>query len=301
MKTIGYYPGCSLKSSSREYDESFQAISKHIGLDLVEVPDWNCCGASSAHNMNKKLSLALPARILALAEQAGLSEVVAPCAACSNHLIVARHEMLENAALMKEISEDIKMDYKGTAKVVNVIEALLPMIPEIKEKMKKTFNFKVACYYGCLLVRPQKIMKFDRYEDPDLMESIMRELGATTIDWSFKTECCGAAYSISKPDFVGKLSSKIVEDAVKRGAEAIIVACPLCHANLDMRRNYIEKHAGKKYSIPVIYITQAIGMALGIDNKKLGLQRHMVKVKLPKMDDYSQKSNEAEKVEECHA
>ncbi len=301
MKTIGYYPGCSLKSSSREYDESFQAISKHIGLDLVEVPDWNCCGASSAHNMNKKLSLALPARILAQAEQAGLSEVVAPCAACSNHLIVARHEMLENAELMKEISEDIKMDYKGTAKVVNVIEALLPMIPEIKEKMKKTLNFKVACYYGCLLVRPQKIMKFDRYEDPDLMESIMRELGATTIDWSFKTECCGAAYSISKPDFVGKLSSKIVEDAVKRGAEAIIVACPLCHANLDMRRNYIEKYAGKKYSIPVIYITQAIGMALGIDNKKLGIQRHMVKVKLPKMDDYSQKSNEAEKVEECHA
>lgn len=301
MKTIGYYPGCSLKSSSREYDESFQAISEHIGLKLVEVPDWNCCGASSAHNTNRKLSLALPARILAQAEQAGLTEIVAPCAACSNRLIVARHEMLEDSNLLKEISAGINMEYKGRAKVVNIIEALLPMIPEIKEKMKKILNFKVACYYGCLLVRPQKILKFDRYDDPDSMESIMREIGAAPIDWSFKTECCGAAYSISNPNFVGKLSSKIVEDAVNRGAKAIIVACPLCHANLDMRRNYIEKHAGKKYSIPVIYITQAIGIALGLEDKKLGFQRHMVRVKLPKMNDYSQKFNEEEKVEECHA
>jgi heterodisulfide reductase subunit B len=301
MKTIGYYPGCSLKGSSREYDESLRAMAGIIGLNLVEVPDWNCCGASSAHNLNKKLSLALPARILALAEQAGLNEIVAPCAACSNRLSVARHELLVDGGLRKEISADINMEYKGSAKVVNIIEALQPMIPEIKAKMKKSFNFKVACYYGCLLVRPQKILKFDRYDDPDSMDAIMREIGATPIDWSHKVECCGAAYSISNPDIVGKLSRKIVEDAVNRGAQAIIVACPLCHANLDLRRNYIEKHAGKKYSIPVIYITQAIGMALGIDNKKLGLQRHTVRVKLPGLDDYEQNSNETEKVEECHA
>jgi heterodisulfide reductase subunit B len=247
------------------------------------------------------LSLALPARILALAEQAGLNEIVAPCAACSNRLIMARHELMEDSDLRKEISADINMEYKGTTKVVNIIEAMQPMVPAIKEKMKKTLNIKTACYYGCLLVRPQQILKFDRYDDPDSMDSIMREIGATPIDWSNKVECCGAAYSISNPDIVGKLSSKIVDDAVKRGAEAIIVACPLCHANLDMRRNYIEKHAGKKYSIPVIYITQAIGIALGLDNKTLGLKRHTVKVKLPKMDDYSQNSNETEKVEECHA
>lgn len=301
MKTIGYYPGCSLKGSSREYDESLRAIAGIIGLELVEVPDWNCCGASSAHNLNKRLSLALPARILSLAEQAGLTEIVAPCAACSNRLIVARHELMENPELRKEVSEDIDMEYRGTVKVVNIIEALQPMVPAIKEKMKKTFNFKAACYYGCLLVRPQKILKFDRYDDPDSMDSIMREIGATPIDWPSKVECCGAAYSISNPAIVGKLSSKIVDDAVKRGAEAIIVACPLCHANLDMRRSYIEKHAGKKYSIPVIYLTQAIGMALGLDNKALGLNRHTVRVRLPQMEDYTQNPSETEKVEECHA
>jgi heterodisulfide reductase subunit B len=137
----------------------------------------------------------------------------------------------------------------------------------------------VACYYGCLLVRPAGILKFDRPEEPQSMDLLMKKIGAEPLDWAFKTECCGAGFSVSRTDVVARLSGLILEDAVARGAETVIVACPMCHLNLDLRRPNIEKYAAKKITIPVIYITQALGLAMGIEAKKLGLQRHKVAVK----------------------
>ena len=281
MTKIAYYPGCSLLGSSREYDESLRAIAGPMGFDLVQVPDWNCCGASSAHSLNHELSLALPARILALAETLGVEEMLVPCAACYSRLVTAHHDLAESAETRERIVEIIGMPCQGTVKPLNILEFLDRHSDSFKDKVTAPFDKDVACYYGCLLVRPPKITKFDRPEDPRTMDNLVELIGAKALDWDFKVECCGASHSISKTDLVGKLSAKIIGNAVKKGAQAIVVACPMCQSNLDMRRSFINKAAGQNYTKPVIFITQAIGLAMGLGEKELGLHRHIVKVKYP--------------------
>lgn len=279
MKT-GFYPGCSMKGSAREYSESLLAIAQVLGRELPEVPDWNCCGATAAHNLDHDLALALPARILAAAEAAGMDEVLVPCAACYSRLSVTRHELLADEKLRSRISGLIESEYRGTTRVLNIIEWLGAMA-ELENFVRFPFRHRVACYYGCLLVRPAGVVNFDRPEEPQSMDLLLKKIGAEPIDWAFKTECCGAGFSVSRTDLVAKLSGLVLDDAVGRGAEAVIVACPMCHLNLDMRRPNIEKRSGRKYGVPVIYITQALGLALGISPKRLGLQRHKVAVKFP--------------------
>jgi len=277
---IGFYPGCSLTGSSREYNESVVAVAKALDIELVEIKDWNCCGATAAHSMNEELSLSLPARIMALAEEQGLTEIVVPCAACYNRLKVTQHE-LENDNKRARVKEILQLQYKGNLNIINVLQLLEAYGAEnIKAKVTQPFAHKVACYYGCLLVRPQSILKFDRVEDPQSMDSLIKVIGGNTLDWAFKTECCGGGFSVSRTDLVAKLSGNILKDASDRGAEAIIVACPMCQSNLDMRRGAINKTLQVPSNIPVIYITQAIGLALGIGAKELGLKRHFVTVEL---------------------
>jgi len=277
---IGFYPGCSLEGSSREYTESLEAVCEVCGIELEQVPDWNCCGATAAHNLDHDLALALPARILALAERAGFEELLVPCAACYSRLTVTRHELLEDEALRERIVAIIDLPMTGKVKVINVIQLLeRHVVPLLPEKVKAPFAHKVACYYGCMMVRPHKILGFDRPEDPESMDELMKKIGANPLDWAFKVECCGAGFSVSRTDLVAKLSGRILDDAVTRGAEALVVACPMCQSNLDMRRKAIDKYLGRETGIPVIYVTQAIGLALGIDERKLGLQRHFVPVR----------------------
>ncbi|HNQ59190.1 MAG TPA: CoB--CoM heterodisulfide reductase iron-sulfur subunit B family protein [Bacteroidales bacterium] len=280
---LGFYPGCSLEGSSREYNESTIAIAEKFDIELVQIPDWNCCGATAAHNLDKKLSLLLPARNLVLAEEGGLKDVVVPCAACFSRLSTTHHELLLDEELRHQVDNIFGKHYKGSIRILNVIQFIHEYILEkLDEKIVNEFRNKVACYYGCLLVRPHKILNFDRTEDPQTMDLVMKKLGAEPIDWAYKTECCGAGFSVSFTDAVSKLSGKIVEDAIHRGAEAIIVACPMCQSNLDMRRCGIDKYLGKRTNIPVLYITQAIGLALGMNMKQLGLHRHFVPVNFDK-------------------
>ncbi|MGE5343325.1 MAG: CoB--CoM heterodisulfide reductase iron-sulfur subunit B family protein [Candidatus Omnitrophota bacterium] len=277
---FGLYPGCSLNGSAREYNESLRALAQTIGIDLIEVPDWNCCGATAAHNLNQDLALALQTRILAAAESAGIDELVVPCAACYSRLFVTNHELGENPALKEKASRLVDDAYQGKVRVINILE-LLDRIPDDQwhTHTQSPFSHKVACYYGCLLVRPHKILRFDHPEDPQSMDRIMTRIGATPIDWAFKVECCGAGFSVSRTSTVARLSGQIIADAVDRGAEAIIVACPMCHSNLDMRREKIEAFMNQSYDIPIIYITQAVGMAMGIPGDQLGLHRHKVPVR----------------------
>jgi heterodisulfide reductase subunit B len=280
MKT-GIYPGCSLNGSARDYNESVFALAEAFGMELEQVADWNCCGATAAHNLNKDLSLALPARILSLAEMNGMDEIIVPCAACYNRLTVTQTELRKDPELKNHISEILEMDYKGTSTIINVVEWIDKyIIPKMEGKIVKPFDHKVACYYGCLLVRPHKILGYDRPEDPQSMDLVMSKIGATPIYYPFKTECCGAGFSISRTDIVSQLSGKIIEDAESRGAEAIIVACPMCHSNLDMRRNDINKYWNREFTVPIIFITQAIGLAIGLSAKQVGLKRHFVDVKI---------------------
>lgn len=277
---VGYFPGCSLDGSSREYDESLRASAAILGLDLVEVPDWNCCGATAAHCLNHKLALSLPARVLALAERAGLSEVLVPCAACFNRLASTRHELAHDAALRKEIGRIIEIPVEGSTAIVNTLDVFGRFAANgLADRVRQPFGRKVACYYGCYLTRPTAISSCARTEDPQEMDAIVRAVGGEPIDWAFKVECCGAGLSVSRLSSVATLSARIVDDAVTRGADAIVVACPMCHTNLDLRRSAIEEALGRSITIPVLYVTQVVGLALGLSERRLGMHRHHVPVR----------------------
>ena len=274
---IGFYPGCSLKGTASDYAQSTVALANAFDIHFTEIEDWNCCGATAAHNLNKELAAALPARVLALAEKQGLNEIVVPCAACYNRLSVAQHEWNEDQDLKNRVSEIIGMPLLGTCKILNVMQFIEKYIAgRIEEKIVKPFDHSVVCYYGCLLVRPHAILQFDRLENPQSMDELMLKIGAKPLDWGFKTECCGGGLSVSRTGVVARLSGKIVQDAENRGAEAIIVACPMCQSNLDMRRNHIDSYLKRKTKIPVLYITQAISLAVGVNREDLGLKKLFV-------------------------
>ncbi len=271
---IGFYPGCSLKGTSSEYAQSTLALAKAFDINLKEITDWNCCGATAAHNLNHELAVALPARILALAEKDGMAEIVVPCAACYNRLSVTQHELNKDKELKVRVEDILQMPLSGNIQILNVMQFIDKYIADkIEEKVTKPFDQPIVCYYGCLLVRPQEVLNFDRLEDPQSMDTLMSKIGATPMEWGYKTECCGAGFSVSRTDIVAKLSGRIVKDAVDRGAKAIIVACPMCQSNLDMRRPHIDSYLKMKTDIPAMYITQAIGLALGISREELGLKK----------------------------
>lgn len=279
---VGFYPGCSMKGGAREYQESVSALANVFDIELVEIPDWNCCGATAAHNMSKELSLSLPARIMALAEREGITDIVVPCAACYNRLSLVKHELAEDEQMCSKVASIIDLKYEGTTEILNIIQFIDKYIAaRLPEKVVKPFDYKTACYYGCLLVRPHAILKFDRVEDPQSMDVLVKKAGGDAIDWAFKTECCGAGMSVSRTDTVARLSGNIMKDAADRQAEVVVVACPMCHSNLDMRRPEINKFLNEKIDIPVLYISQVLGLAVGLDAKTLGLNRHMTEVNLP--------------------
>jgi len=274
---IGYYPGCSLEGTSKEYSDSLFAVAEKCGVTLEVINDWNCCGASAAHNLNHDLAVALPARTIALAEQQGLTEVVIPCAACYSRLSQSQLELNHNFAIKSSIESYLDIRFSGSIKLLTVIEFLQKYIfPVVDQHVVIKLNQKTACYYGCLLVRPKEITTIERTEDPMEMEAVMKIAGATPVRWAYKTECCGAGLSVSRTDIVAKLSGKIIEDAFDNGADSIIVACPMCHMNLDMRRPNIKQQIKKDINIPVLFITQALGLSMGISADKLGLNKHFV-------------------------
>ena len=280
---IGYYPGCSLLGSSREFGESVRAVARALGVDLVEVPDWSCCGATSAHSLHHVLATALPANVLSRAAQAGMDEVLAPCASCYSRLVGAQADLASNPELRKRVEEVLDAPVAKPVRVLNILEFLDKALPSIAEKVKEPFARTVACYYGCLLVRPPRPDASDRPEDPQAMDRLVRAVGGKSVDWNFKTECCGAAFSVARTSVVAKLSGRILEDAARHKIEAVVVACPMCHSNLDMRRSVINAELGKKHEFPVLFITQVIGLALGLSPEELGLYRHFVPATLPRV------------------
>jgi len=272
---LGYYPGCSLHATGREYGESTVATLRALEVELREIDDWSCCGATSAHATNHLLSVALPARNLALAEAQGLDEVLAPCAACFSRLATARHEIAADAALAQRVASVLDRPFTNHVAVRNVVDVLRASIPALKAKvMKPLAGMKVACYYGCLLLRPTEIAGFDDPEAPTSMEDVVRATGATPVGWNMRLECCGAALSLARTSSVVRLGRAIVEDARRAGADAIAVACPMCHSNLDFRQSAMTRRG--EAEMPVVYLTELVGLALGIDPAELGLGRHFV-------------------------
>jgi len=278
---LGYYPGCALEASARDYSLAIQRVFQEIGVTLEPVKDWNCCGASAAHSTNHKLSLALPYRNLALAKAQGVTELFAPCPFCSKTLMAANAECgMQNAELKTPHSEFRipNSDYDGSVKIINSVDIFHRLFDKIQPKInpERLKGLKIACYYGCLLVRPPKLVKYDDPEQPTSMDEIAKKVGAEPVDWEFKIECCGGGFTICNEPAVLELSNKILEDAKENGAQAIIVACQMCQINLDMRQRAIEKKYKVKYQMPIIYLPQLIGLAMGIPPEELGLDLHFV-------------------------
>ncbi|MGQ9508994.1 MAG: CoB--CoM heterodisulfide reductase iron-sulfur subunit B family protein [Thermodesulfobacteriota bacterium] len=270
-----YYPGCSLSSSGVDFHLSFHYVGRALGIDLVEVKDWVCCGASSAHATSHLLSIALPVLNLSHAEKEGLDKLIAPCLACLSRFKAANLEMKNNEELRKKIHDLFDYAYQGRVRVYHPLEVFLELgLDQIRAKAKKKLKgLRVACYYGCVLTRPPKIAQFDDVENPQSMDSIIQALGGETIDWSYKTECCGVSMTLTFSDIVLKLSNEILREAKEGGANAIVVCCPLCHANLDGRQRQIEDTYGVRYELPVFYITQMMGLAFGAYPKEVGLHK----------------------------
>lgn len=276
---VSYYPGCSLEATGKPYNDSTQEVCRALGVELLEVPDWACCGSSPALKLNGLLSAALSGVTLALLEQQEPADVVAPCPFCYRRLLSAQEDMRQNPNLKDRVKEAIEAEMAGNLLIHNLVELLrekVGLAAIANRLIKPLAGLKVVPFYGCYMVKPAQVTHCDDPEDPTAMDEILRALGAEVLDWDFKTECCGAGLSLSKTDKVVELSGRLVREAAYRGADAIVVACQLCQANLDMRQGQIGKQDNQKYNLPIIYFTQLMGLAFGLAPEVLGLHHHLV-------------------------
>jgi heterodisulfide reductase subunit B len=283
MKKLTYFPGCSAHGTSEEFDKTVKMVMTSLDVQMEEIPDWNCCGATSAHTMSESLAYALPLRNLVLAEKLDNTTMAIPCASCYQRLKVTKVHMDANPELCKEINSTVVEDgiYQGKVDVKSMLQYCFEDVglDAIKAKVTKPLTgMKLACYYGCLLTRPKAITNFDSPEYPMSMDKIVEALGAKATEFDYKTECCGASFSISNTEVVINLTGQILEMAKESGADAIVVACPLCQSNLDMRQPDIEKHLGRKLDIPIFYFTQLMALAFGMPEKDMMFNKHIVPV-----------------------
>lgn len=268
---LSYYPGCSLEATAREYDASARAVCAALDVELADLADWNCCGATSAHNLNRLLALALPARNLVLAENTGL-DLVTPCAACYSRLRTAEHTLRRGGSAARELEEAVGAPFGGRVTVLSLLEAMVRRVglAAVEERVKRPLaGLKVACYYGCLLVRPREVTGVERPEDPVWLDDLMRRLGAEVVPWSFKTDCCGASQAITNPDVSRGLVARLLARAGEAGADALVTACPLCQTNMEMQRPASQ-------GAPCFYFTELMGLAFGLDGVRSWLGRHLV-------------------------
>lgn len=274
-KTVAYYPGCSLHSTAVEFNASTQAVCQALGIHLIEPHGWVCCGSSAAHRADPKAALRLPMENLALIEKSGFSEVTMPCAACFNRHKAALYEIRRNKSRKAAVEEAIDYKYQDTVQVNTLMRTILDHVGthKVSERVQKPLKgLRVVCYYGCLLTRPPQVTGAEHLENPTEMDTLMAALGAEVLDWSYKTSCCGAAHSLTRPDIVLNLSSNLIQQARTSGADMIIVACPLCHTNLDARQFQMKLAE----PMPVLYFTQLMALAFGLPNKAIALHKNLV-------------------------
>jgi heterodisulfide reductase subunit B len=274
----GYFPGCSLNSTAREYDSSLRAVFEKLGIDMVEPERWVCCGSTPAHASSHLLGLSLPMYNLAVYDRLGVTDVVAPCAACFARFKTAQYEKAHDAKIAATLDKIVGYKFNGSINVRHPLEVISgeSELARISRLATGKIGMKVVSYYGCLLTRPPKIMQFDEYENPQSMDRVLRAAGVQTLDWQRKTDCCGASFALTRTEIVLKLCRDLLEEAKQTGADAIAVACPLCQMNLDSREEEVEKTYGVSYQLPIFYFTQLLALAMGISREKLMFEKHLV-------------------------
>jgi heterodisulfide reductase subunit B len=253
-----YYPGCSLHSAHKGYDLSCRAALEALGCELIELEDWNCCGATIYMSIKKITSLAIATRNLALAEKAGM-DIVTPCSSCYTVLNKAHRHVKESQELLDKVNTclaEAGLEYNCTVRI----------------RKKPLDGLKIANYYGCQIVRPEK--GFDDNEDPTSMENLFETIGGENVYYPCKLRCCGGMLMTTYEDAARKLSSDLLERAVENGAECIATTCPLCQMNLEAYQDKINKTYNTNYKMPILFFTQILGVALGLDEQQLGIDKN---------------------------
>ena len=270
---FSYFPGCTDHSTSLEYGLSAHAIFKTLGVDLVEIEDWNCCGAAATHSINHLLSLCLPARNISKAQSAQAGPLVVPCAGCFNMLKRTEHTPKNAEGKAERIQNDRRIQFQPPPEILALMDVVLNRVglEKVREKVKKPLKgLRPACYYGCALVRHPKITKLDDSENPQYMDRLMKALGAQPVEWSYKIDCCGADLALTYGDVVKKLVGKIVSMAKEAGAQCIVTSCGLCQMNLEMRQDQ---------GLPIFYFTELMGVAFDVEKRDEWWKKHMISPK----------------------
>lgn len=290
LKKVAYYPGCALEGTGHGYNRSTKAVGKKLGLDLVELKNWNCCGAMEIKNIDPKIQTYLSARNLSIAEDMGFETVMAPCNGCYHNLKKAEYD-LETDEASKEVNARLSSKAghgtyeSGKVETIHALDWLKRAVgeEELARRVKNSLQgVKVANYYGCMYTRPRHIFPekdkgpgSESTSKPHFMDDLLAAAGADNVDFPLKTACCGGAHSLSDSDTSTKLVLNIIETAEACGAEVIATECPTCHTGLEMHQVRAEKVLGRKTNVKILYFTQLLGMALGLSPKKVGVQENL--------------------------
>jgi len=275
---VAYYQGCSLEQMASEFDISTRMVCEALDIELVEIPDWSCCGSTPAHSHDPLLSAALAGRNLAIAAQQGCEVVMTPCPGCLKALKGAL-KVYKDPQKRAAFLEILQMPFDGNIKAISNLQLFFENVgmDAVRRRVTKPLtHLSVVPYYGCLLSRPAEFMQFDDPENPVSMDRILEAIGASVPDFPYKTECCGATYGVTRNEIVGRLTGRILDMAQRVGAQAIAVSCPLCQQNLDLRQAQVSRHCHREFHIPVLYISQFMGLAFGLDPRALGINKLFV-------------------------
>jgi|WetSurMetagenome_2_1015567.scaffolds.fasta_scaffold343935_2 heterodisulfide reductase subunit B2 len=281
MKKYAYFPGCSLEKMARSYHDSALETTRALDVELREIEDWNCCGATTYFNIDELLAYTLCARNLAIAEQQGL-DIIAPCSGCFKNMYSARKHLVHEPDLQEHINEALAEDnlkFAGTSEVRHLLDVLVKDVglDAIKARVRKPLTgLKVAPYYGCQIMRPRK--DHEDVENPRFFEDLMSAVGAEPVSYRLRLRCCGGALLITNREAALGLVRDLLEDAVRSGAAIIATACPLCQVNLECYQKQVNSEFGTNLNVPVVYFTQLVGLALGIAPGRLGIGSELVNV-----------------------
>ncbi|MFC2063856.1 CoB--CoM heterodisulfide reductase iron-sulfur subunit B family protein [Chloroflexota bacterium] len=280
MKSYAYYPGCSLESLGKNYHTSTTEVSSVLDLDLQELDDWNCCGATAYFPVDELLAYTLSARNLAIAEQMGLKDFIAPCSACYKNSYSTNKYIKTDPDLAEHINFALEADnlkVSGSLNVRHLIEVFIEDVglEIIKQKVKKPLkDLKVAPYYGCQMIRPRK--GNENIENPSFFEELLSSIGAAPIDFQSKTRCCGGSLIITDRSAALDMVAKLLQDAEENEADVIATTCPMCNVNLEVYQHQVNREFGTNFAIPVVYFTQLLGIALGISARKIGVSKNLI-------------------------
>jgi heterodisulfide reductase subunit B len=290
-KRVAYYPGCALEGTGHAYNRSTKVVGKALGLDLVEVKNWNCCGAMEVKNIDPKIQTYLSSRVMSIAaNEMGFDTVMAPCNGCYHNLKKAEYD-LKNDATSAEVVDRLSKKaghetYKaGQVETIHALDWIKESIGEegLRERVKNSLKgLKIANYYGCMYTRPRHIFPekdqgpgSESTSKPHFMDDLLAAAGAENVDFALKTACCGGAHTLSDSDTSTKLVLNILNAAEAAGAEVIATECPTCHSGLEMHQVRAEKRLGRKTSVKIVYFTQLLGLALGLSPRQVGLHENV--------------------------